>query len=175
MARTRLAGVVVGQRSPFELFIDDGTGSVVVRFFDKPLSVAVGDSVVIIGKPRVFGEEKQVVAEIARKLLTADALSFFSSSRKDLQSFIPEAPKVEEEVVTSQVDVEQKVFVPKEKTTSTAQLLIATIRELDPGDGAPTDEVLSKVNLPGTEQKLEFLIAEGEVFELRAGKIKVLE
>ena len=57
---------------------------------------------------------------------------------------------------------------------SKAPSLISIIRELDPGDGAPVDEVLAKAGV-GAEQKLRSLIAEGEVFELRAGKVQVLD
>lgn len=175
VSRVRLAGVVV-ESSSAQIVVDDGSGKLALRVFDGLLPpVVVGDPVLVIGRPRVFGEEPFVLAETVRRLSSPAWLRFYAAHRQEWQSFIPPPPvtapvEVAEEVL-SQAPSRSAAVPPSAKPVS----LIDLIRELDPGDGAPVDEVLAKASLPDAERRLQFLISEGEVFELRAGKVKVLE
>jgi hypothetical protein len=54
-------------------------------------------------------------------------------------------------------------------------MLIETVRALDTGSGADIDAVLSTNGLEGADKYLRTLIEEGELFETRPGKVKVLE
>ena len=49
------------------------------------------------------------------------------------------------------------------------------VKSLDRGDGADFNEIIKKINKPEAEKLLNNLIKIGELFEIRPGKIKILE
>lgn len=185
-ARVRLVGLVV-EVSPAQVVIDDGSGQVSLRIFNGVLPpLAVGDPVLVIGRPREYNEERFVMAEIVRKLPSSAWLKRYAQDRQVLQSFVPAAPQEPVAVVPVQpspsavfgvaaASSSQPVAVSQPKGVNKADILLNLIRELDPGDGAPVDEVLARAGFPDADDRLQFLISEGEIFELRAGKVKVLE
>lgn len=188
VSRVRVVGVVV-DTSDSSFLVDDGSGRLPVRSFDSSLPVVkTGDLVLVIGRPRLFDGDLYVLSEVARKLPSARWLKYYSDHKDELQRHIPDVPdepalgaqdEVSEEKPTTSSQVSGK-DVPDapdagKKSPNQAEAIISAIRELDPGDGAPVDEVLSKAGFPEAEQRLQSLISEGEVFELRAGKVKVLE
>src|SRR3989338_6470980 len=70
LARTNLIGVVVAkdEGTTLNISIDDGTGKINVRSFEQlpfPLCT-IGNIVTIIGKPRVFGNEKYILCEVCK-------------------------------------------------------------------------------------------------------------
>ncbi|MBW2983000.1 hypothetical protein KY327_01710 [Candidatus Woesearchaeota archaeon] len=188
VSRVRVIGVVVDTNDS-SFLVDDGSGRLSVRSFDSSLpSVKAGDVVLVIGRPRLFDGDLYVLSEVARKLPSAKWLKYYSDHKDELQRHIPDAPEepgpdakneVSEEKVSNSSQVSGKddsvVSDDGKKSPNQAEAIISVIRDLDPGDGAPVDEVLSKAGFPEAEQRLQSLISEGEVFELRAGKVKVLE
>lgn len=184
LSRVRMAGVVISVPPVGDVMIDDGTGSVLVRTLDnKYPDLTLGACVLLIGRPRTYGDEAYVLAEIIKVLPSPAWVQWYKDNLALLQSFIPPVP--EEEVVepsTASIALEddeeeviaEPVIEPRPLPPSKAPSLIELIKELDPGDGAPVDEVIAKAG-GDAEAKIKVLIAEGEVFELRAGKIKVLE
>lgn len=202
VSRARIAAVVT-ESSSAQLLCDDGSGVIAVRSFDSSLPLLpLGSFVLVIGRPRVFQEKVFLAAECVRALQSSSWLLYYRTHRDDLQKYIPQyeesvSERTEESVSqisnkmistspssTAQTSVLQSsvVLTPVSLTTasltslvsSRPPLLIDIIRELDLGDGAPVDEVLKRAGT-GAETRLEMLIREGEVFELRAGKVKVLE
>ncbi|MBW2970231.1 hypothetical protein KY319_03855 [Candidatus Woesearchaeota archaeon] len=117
-----------------ELIIDDGTGSILVRTFEKPFNVQIGDFVLVIGRPRIYNEQCYILGEIVKK-----------------------------------TDI--KWLKIKEKTNPKEQDPIAIIKALDKGEGADYNEIAEKIG----EDKITHLLAIGEAFETRPGKIKILE
>ncbi len=63
--KARLYGTVV---STEELVIDDGTGSIIVRTFDTIHKVEIGDTVIVIGRPRLHNQEAYILGEIVKKI-----------------------------------------------------------------------------------------------------------
>ena len=59
-------------------------------------------------------------------------------------------------------------------TVNYSQAIIDAINELDEGEGATTSKVIEQTRLDNTEQYIETLINEGEIFEIRPGQLKVL-
>ena len=57
----------------------------------------------------------------------------------------------------------------------TSDRILEIIRELDDGQGAAVEKVLAKAGRPDAETMLTNLLAEGEIFEIRPGRVKVLE
>ena len=46
---------------------------------------------------------------------------------------------------------------------------------MDNGDGADTEDIITSANMDNTEDIIKSLLEEGEIFEVRPGKLKVLE
>ena len=111
--------------------------------------------------------EKILVPVLGESITEATVAKWLKSKGETVEI---DEPIVEEKIVSSDEVIVTESIVKKNNGT----LLIDIISELDPGDGAPVDEVLKKAG-DGAEERLQLLIREGEVFELRAGKVKVLE
>jgi hypothetical protein len=183
-SRVRLSGVVV-EHAPGSIILDDGSGHVALRSFEQPLpAVVIGDPVLVIGRPRSFSEQPYVLVEILRKLPSHSWLRYFATEREALRPYLPSAAAVLAErspaIVTP--PALQEIVAPAPVTLldepsrkGKSQLLLDLIKSLDAGDGAMVSDVLAKAGFPEAEERLQTLIAEGEIFELRAGKVKVLE
>lgn len=129
IGKARIYGIAV---STEELIVDDGTGSILVRTFETPFNVKIGDPVLVIGRPRMYEEQCYILGEIVKK-------------------------------------IDKKWLEIREKTHPAEPIEI--IRTLDKGDGANYEEVAARIG----EEKVIHLLATGEIFETRPGKIKVLE
>ena len=175
LSRARLAGILVSA-PPAELVVDDGTANIPLRTLSAPpQDIPVGAPVLVIGRPRTQGDQAYLLVEAIHRLSSPAWVQFYKEHLDEFQRFIP-APPEPEASPEAVPPLPQETPDPGTPTPppSKAPSLIGLIRELDPGDGAPVDEVIAKAG-DGGEEKLRVLIAEGEVFELRAGRVKVLE
>lgn len=174
LSRVRMAGIVVSV-PPADLVIDDGTANILLRTLEDTYpTIPVGTPVLVIGRPKTYGDQAYLLAEIIKPLSSAKWVQYYKQHLDELQRHIPSVPKDEEPAAEEPVTVSEPSPGTPKPLPSKAPSLIEVIKELDPGDGAPVDEVITKAG-GDAEQKLKTLIAEGEVFELRAGKVKVLE
>ena len=64
---------------------------------------------------------------------------------------------------------------PVEESNTPADKIFQLIKSTDSGEGADTEEVISKSNLENAEQLVKKLLEEGEIFEVKPGKLKILE
>jgi hypothetical protein len=161
-SRASLMGIVV-EAAGGSLVLDDGTGSVRAQGPERAAThVSVGDAALVIGKPREFNGERYLELEIAKRLRSRGWIAYrraelgrFSDAQRPAQraQAAPQTPKSENPL--SQI--------------------IDAIRELDRGSGADTADVLSRVAHPDKERLLRVLLEEGEIFEIKPGKVKVLE
>ncbi len=129
--KTRIYGIAV---STEELIVDDGTGSILVRTFEAPFNIQIGDPVLVIGRPRMYERQCYILGEIVKK-------------------------------------TDKKWLEIAQKTHPIKQEPIELIKTLDKGEGANYEEVAARIG----EEKIIHLLATGEIFETRPGKIKVLE
>lgn len=167
LSRVNVYGVLVDIREN-GFVLDDGTHQLQARSFDEnPIRADVGDLVLVVGRPREYNGERYLVYEICKKLKNKEWIVY---RKKELAQLLKvpitheqQAPKIPEIV-----EVEATDENPFEK-------MMNTIRELDDGQGAAVDEVLNKVPFPDKEKLLNTLLEEGEIFEMRPGKVKVLE
>ena len=165
VSRVNILGVVV-EKSDMDnhkaLTIDDGSGRISARAFDSntPLdNISIGDAVIVIGRPREFSSEKYVIIESVKK--TNPAWAMVRSI--ELQKNNDERKKGKAVLDTGEnIDLS-----PKNR-------IILAIKELDDGDGVLIESVLSK-NIGGAEKIIDTLLKEGGIFEVKPGKLKVLE
>ena len=155
------------------LTLDDGSANIGVRAFDNKdiiNNVEIGDSILVIGRPREFGSEKYITPEIIKKIdnpnwIRLRILELGKKAREITQSQENKDKEIEEVKV---YDVEEKILTDEES-------IISLVKKLDSDDGADLNDVIERLNNPNSEKMIETMIKRGELFEIRPGKIKVLE
>jgi len=166
VSRVNLIGVVVSfvnePRSAI-LVIDDGSAKIEVHDFEKKHSlVNIGSIVKVIGKPRLFSDKKYVVGEIIKLLENPKWLEL-----RKLQLGNKKTTVVEEkaEVIEEEIQQQEKNII---------DLVLEKIKQLDKGEGADIEEIISALHHNETESTINNLIKEGEIFELKKGRVKLL-
>jgi len=196
ISRVNLIGAIV--LKPVEqglnhqsIILDDGTGKIPIRTFEDTGIFEgndIGDVVLVIGRPREFGSEKYIVPEILKKLSDHEWIKVRQAEleSKDKNEEIKEKPIKEKNMLYQEKAIEKKVEIieeaigaPKKGGTkeenNPTDKIFNLIKNIDSGNGADTEEVVSKAQIKDAEQIIKRLLEEGEVFEVRPGKLKVLE
>jgi RPA family protein len=178
VSRVNLLGVIVSKSSqesdvPSSSFVlDDGSGRVALRFFEGGASLSVGDIVFVVGRPREFGAERYIVPEIVKRIsdnrwVELRRLELAKDRQADIISKAQGLPAAGPD----ELSVETEDFVDD---SSPAARLVGMIRKLDSGEGVDFDALLSRFG-SGTEQSVKRLLEQGDIFEVKPGRYKVLE
>lgn len=161
--------------------VDDGSGALQVRAFNEDSAklgqINVGDVVIIIGRPRKYGNQIFISYEIVKKL---DSL-WLKVRQKELGD-MPINNNVSSQPIMTSVQKENGVQTetvraePVKDVHEDKKKILGLIRDMDTGNGADIDGVVNNSGL--SQQKaegiLEDLIKAGEIYENVAGKIKLL-
>lgn len=150
------------------LMTDDGTGKIEIRLFtdqERADNLNVGDVILVIGRPREYQNKRYVVPEILRKI---ENKKWIKHRRKELDSFSLKLPEPEEK--QPEPEPVQETLKP-----NFSFKIIETIKKLDKGSGADKEAVIKECGVEKAEEQIEILLNEGEIFEIRAGMLKVLE
>jgi RPA family protein len=175
IGRANVIGAVV-QRSDSKvlsydyLMLDDGTGRIMVRAFEgQPLAgFQVGDLVNIVGKPREYADEIYLIPEVARRL--EDPL-WAEVRRRELAG----QPLLEAKESLAAIQAPAEETVEAEEIVTPLDRLLDAIRGLDKGDGVEVEDIASAVKGQDAEKLLQSLLMRGDIFEIRPGRVKVLE
>ena len=151
-------------------FIDDGSGRIIVRFFEEvspSTKLAVGKCFLLIGKARVYNEEKYISPEIMKEIspLWLKARALEVAKRKSIAPLLVKTVE-KEEVAEEEITAGYSLFP--------SQRILGLIKELDQGSGVLVEEVIHKSSLKETEQLLQAMLEKGEIFQIAPGKVKVL-
>lgn len=165
VSRVNVMGVLTQSLEPGSFVLDDGTGSIQLRTFEEKLNFAVGTPVMVIGRPRVYAGEFFINYEILKRV-KPEWLEF----RKRELGATP-TKEVEKQPVGEEVIVK----TPGENLFSKIMDVIRTVDEAGGGQGADVEEVIKQADNKEAEHIVKSLLEEGEVFEIRPGKIKILE
>lgn len=167
IGRVNLIGTIV-EREEGSLLMEDGTGQVTLRSFDRPELIAdapLGVPVIVVGRPRTYNSECYLIPEIIQIVKDRRWIEVRKRELAMQPLRIPQqgsAPMPEIEIIGEDF----------QKSTPSAEQLLETIRRLDQGEGAPIEDVVRE--LPNTETAIEHLLLRGEIFQLRPGIVKVL-
>lgn len=173
ISRINVIGVIV-QKSVINdykiLTIDDGTGRISARVFENNMlldGVDVGDIVLIIGRPREFSSEKYLLIEIIKNVNPAWAKVRNLELSKNLKA---------DNNFSGGDDNFQNKDSTKEDTVdlSPNNKIFKLIKELDKGNGVSIDEISSE-GVEDIDKIINMLLKEGDIFEIKPGKLKVLE
>jgi RPA family protein len=159
--------------------VDDGSGTIDLRWFedvDSFKNFNTGELVNIVGRIREYNNIKYILPEIIRKIdnpkwleLRKHELGKREKCQETLQPV--EQPKPESPTVTEFEDVVNATPAKE----STVDKLIKVIKEKDAGEGVDIDEVIAASSIPEADSLIKRLLEEGDIFEIKPGRIKVLE
>lgn len=187
--RVRLMGTVVSKlvsedRKYGFFIIDDGTETIRIRSFEDSLDlvekVETGDLVDVFGRIRKYEDELYVIPEIVKKIEDPN-LEILRKAELEVQDkklpahgAIEEKPKVEvssvsEEVIEERIEITPASESPKKK-------IVDIIIKLDKGEGVEVSMIVadSKLSSEVVDNVLTDLMNDGELFEPRPGKVKLL-
>jgi hypothetical protein len=179
--RVNLMGVVVEVSDLGDsLSIDDGTGIIEVRIFSNDLSLDfdIGDLINIIGKPREFNSQIFISCEVAKKVENSKWLELRKKELAKYSFVEPEADGVVDDAIRPEQDVEEEKLEQEPQTHddgSPISKILCLVKDLDKGDGADFDAVVEESKLDNAEKVINNLLEEGELFEVKSGRLKVLE
>jgi RPA family protein len=165
LSRVNIIGVVVSKEPAGGILLDDGSGRILLRSFEENAftEIDTGDLVLVIGRPRIYNEQKYVLPEIIKKVNQKWA----------------EYRQLQLELLRKRVKkVKKAVAVPIKEAALPVnyfQKIIEFIKDLDSGPGADAGEVIKRSGSPDADALIRKLIEEGEIFELKPGKLKILE
>jgi RPA family protein len=179
VSRANIIGAVVAKEENGDInynsiVVEDGTGKISLRAFKedakKLKDAKIGDVVLVIGRPREYGSERYILLEIIkiindRKWIDVRRLEIEKSRQNNLEK--EEAKSIEdaEEEVVGEEIVEKKEEAIHDK-------IIDYVRKLDKGNGVDFEDILKEFK---NEDAIKSLLSEGELFEIRPGRVKVLE
>lgn len=171
--RVNIIGTIVFKsidRFEYEtLIIDDGTGRIFTRSYEKNSQVNylnVGDIIMVIGRPREFNNENYIISDIIKKVTEPKWIL---------------VRKLELEILKKRNDNNIKnqntglTEFPQQEHAQNSTDIYNLIKELDTGNGVPIEDIINKSGLEETEKIINNLIKNGDIFEIKAGILKVLE
>ena len=146
------------------VMIDDGTGKILLKSFENFAAfskVDVGDMILLVGRIREFSNEKYIMPEILKKL-------------NDIGWMIVRKLELKDRILVEQK--EEKIDdADKNLSVNAGEQIYTLIKKLDAGDGADIDEIIKNSNLNDAESIINHLLENGDIFEIKPGRIKVLE
>ncbi len=143
--------------------IDDGTGRISLRAFENKnifSKAEIGDFVMVIGRVREFGSERYIIPEIVKRLDDAAWANVRNSELKNIK-FEEARPAIQVPAGEALNDMNEDVY--------------SLIKSLDNGDGADFDAVVKNSKKENAEQAINKLLENGDIFEVKPGRLKVLE
>lgn len=169
-SRVNILAVVVS-KDDTSIVLDDGTGQISGRMFDNTeqmLPVVVGDVVIVIGRPRDFNNQTYLTIEIIKKISS----SWVAYRKKELSMIqkirtLEELPKVEKKILEPEIIETKSTLGSKDK-------IAQVIKALDKGEGANIEDVLKLSKVSDAEELISDMMMRGEIFELKAGYIKLM-
>ena len=170
------------------LLIDDNTGRINLIIFNDSLDVKdieIGDMALIIGRVREYNGDIYIVPEIIRKeedIKWAEVrkreLELIESNlnSKSPENLVVEGDTKEEHISIDNVggNITEDIVDEAESNDSPVDKIYNLIKELDAGEGADIEEIIEKSSLDNAEAIIKNLLMEGQIYEVRRGKVKVL-
>jgi RPA family protein len=170
ISRVNFLGVLIS-KDPDGLLFDDGSGRIRIRNFEGNAfdEFKVGELVLVIGRPRMYNEQKYILPEIIKQ---TDPV--WAEFRKKQIELLKRTKKVIRPKKEDQIQPTEKIHLPN-PIGNNFQKIMDFVKDLDNGEGASTDEVIVRSSIPNANDLIYKLIEEGEIFEIKPGRLKLLE
>lgn len=167
ISRANIIGTVIAVEEDINfksIVIDDGSGKLQARTFEKQNifdSFEVGDIAYIIGRPREYNSQRYILVEVIKKIKNPLWLKLRSLELK--KTLVPEKEEkhedAKEEIITETI------------ADYSYDAVLEFIRNNDKGEGVPHEEIISMAK---DEKIIDSLLKNGEIFEIKPGRFKVL-
>jgi len=164
--------------------IDDGSGNIQVKSWKDDVKilekVEVGDFILLVGKVKEYNGEKYIVPEIVKKLDNHEWLSF---RKKELTKLYGEkSVEVKQEKPAETIVEDQQIVVQEESVIDDSssegdrQKILNIIEKLSSVEGANKLDIIkeSDVGEDKANEIIHGLLRDGEIFEIKPGKVKIL-
>ncbi len=176
ISRVHIIAVIVsfGEGLHAEAVLDDGTGKITARSFDNPTyfsSFHLGDIVRIIGKVRAFNEQIYLIPEIIKKITNKQHIALHKLLLQQNHEELLDNTPVSE--ITEQAVEEILIDDIEETPPNPVDQILALIKAKDKGEGVLIEKIASEIE--NGEKLIHALLESGNIFELRPGRVKVLE
>lgn len=186
--KINVIGIIVEkeqQGSITDLILEDGTGTMVVRFFENHPVVArlqAGDIILVLGKVRVYNQDKYISPEIVKRTsplwLKVRTLELPSDSNIKLVQSSTDNSTTMQPIINNRGMVlenpEQIETIEESGEIIPVQKILQLIKNLDHGEGVLIEEILERSPLKETERILEKMLQNGDIFQNLPGKVKLL-
>jgi len=155
--------------------VDDGSGNISLRSFDDDKiieSLNIGDSILLIARPREFGNQIYLTPEIIKKIdnkewVVLRKLELAKSFHMNKENLI------NSKIQNKNTDI--KVYKVNEDVIVNENDVLYLTKKLDNGDGADINQVIEGSKSKEAEKIINNMIKTGELFEIKPGRIKILE
>ncbi|MFP4112461.1 MAG: hypothetical protein ACLFUO_05670 [Candidatus Woesearchaeota archaeon] len=180
ISRVNIIGVIIAKSvSDGYMEIDDSTAKIQLRTGSIDYSnitnfdnYQLGQVVNVIGKVRIFGSDIYLIPEILRpikNLKWVELRKLEIKSLKKVKSLSDIKDTQKKETITKQ-DIEDK----KEENNQT-EIVLDKLKSLDMGDGVDIESLSDELKINNSKSIINKLLEQGEIFEIRPGRVKVLE
>lgn len=173
------------------LTLDDGSDNIALKTWNEDTKILddikIGDAILTIARVREYNGSMYLVPEIVRKLnkpewiqlRKLELIKLYGESQKSETTPESQSDKIEENVDQNRAPVieEEVISTDEISTGAERQKILDIISELDSGDGIETIAVISKAGFgeEATNNLIQDLLKEGEIFEIKAGRLKLIE
>ncbi len=164
------------------LTLDDGSDNISLKAWNEDTKILediqIGDTILVIARTREYNGAIYLVPEIVRKLNKPEwvqlrKLELTKIYGKNNETSVQETkeensiPKIEEE----------EIIVTEKGGGADRQKILDIITKIDSGEGVETTEIVSKIEIGEelTNKLIQDLLKEGEIFEIKAGRLKLIE
>jgi RPA family protein len=173
--RANIIGVIVSKENN-TCILDDGSGKVILRSFSGNINTEIGDLVNVIGKPRQFNDDLFLNIEIIKKIKNKKWVDF---RKKELSLRQKKEVEIEEDYISLKEDKpetknQEKLIKQETENLGKAEIIIKIIDKLDNGPGADIEEVKKECNFDDVDKIIKSLMEEGDVFQIKPGRLKVM-
>jgi RPA family protein len=193
VSRVQILGTVVGTFTSDDgnygaITLDDGSDTIRAKAFGpdvvKIKNAEVGQLVRFVGKVKEYNDERYLAPDFATKVDDPNWVTVWKLELGDAPEAVKATAEPMPETTPAQTLAETQVKkVSAQDTTEQSSAgsedlpnFAEIIAKLDTGDGAEIDKVIAESKLDESEAKLHIvdLLKQGEVYEPRKGKLKVL-
>lgn len=167
--------------SYISLTLDDGSDNITLKVWNEDTkileNVNIGDMILTIARVRQYNNQIYLVPEIVRKLekpewmvLRKKELISEYGERKQTEKI--EAPVEEEISIKPKIEEEIVQDIPSH---SERQKILDSIEKQDSGEGVEVTQISTGLGEQKTNDLIKELLKEGEIFEIKPGRVKLIE
>jgi len=160
------------------LTLDDGSDNITLKVWNEDTKIlediGIGDMILTIARVRQYNNQIYLVPEIVKKLEKPDWMIL---RKKELMEEYGERVQAETVQEKPEEVTIQEETVEDNSSENERQTILNLIAKTDTGEGVEITQIATESNLDEqtTNSLIQDLLKEGEIFEIKPGKIKLIE